>query len=417
MSIFRMSLQRSGLKRLIGKVMKISTNSPQGLEKRFCVLLSGMFLILFGVLLNIESAGAQSLQEKALQKILDDYLESEVLSGGVLLLSMPGQRIVVASGVANRETGAPVKSDSRFYVASVGKMAVAAATQQLVEEGKLSLNASAASLVGNIPNIGKLPNARIAKLSQLLDHSSGIPDYLTDAFSEFYHARTARLTPAIALPYAFDEPATGKPGAAFEYSNSNYVLLGDIIAKADGMPFEAALQKRVLDPVGMSETTVGAKPGSAKLAHGYADPEDAGNEQDVSLAAWNSPLGDGPLVTTVGDLEKFVFALFRDRKILKDETLERMIAPSAQDEEYGMGVQIGATRWGDWLGHDGLEDGFEAEVRYYPEHQAAIIFVTNGNTIADEYITDKVAAALVKAQRSERKLGKDAESGSSKSRR
>lgn len=338
---------------------------------------------------------AEPVPAATFQAILDRYLEKEDLAGGVLLVSSPQQRIVVASGVANRRTGAAVAPDSRFYAASVGKMSVAAATLQLVEEGRLSLDASAASLAGGIPHIGRLPNARAARLENLLNHSSGIPEYLTDDFLDFHHAKASTLTPSVALPFAFDEPATGRVGKAYDYCNSNYVLLGEIIATADGSSFESSLQKRVLDRAGMGDTTVGVRNvADARLAHGYADIEDTGKEQDVSRYVWNSPLGDGPLVTTAGDLEKFLFALFRDGKLVKPATLARMTSPSAREEGYGMGVQRDSDRWGSWFGHTGLEDGFEAEVRYYPERRAALVFLTNGNSVSDKSILDKAATAL-----------------------
>ncbi|MBF0167001.1 MAG: beta-lactamase family protein [Alphaproteobacteria bacterium] len=371
-------------------------------KKPFGSSMSKAFSVMLGLLLSITAAQAEPIQERTIQKLLDDYIEQEELPGGVLLVSMPGQRILVVSGVADMRSKSPVLPDSRFYVASVGKMATATATLQLIEEGKLAEGAAVVTLVGNLPHIEKLPNVRTAKLSQLLDHSSGIPDYLTDEFAQYYHANTKRLTPAIVLPFAFGETATGRPGAAYEYSNSNYVLLGEIMAHAEGMSFENVMQERVLDRAGMSETTIGAKAGNSKLARGYADLDDGAGLLDVSQSAWNSPLGDGPLVTTAGDLERFVFALFKDGLLLNPSSLARMTRPSAHESAYGMGVQLGKTRWGRWVGHDGMEDGFEAEVRYYPDHQAAIIFMTNGNTITDERITDKTAIALSKARKSEK---------------
>lgn len=357
---------------------------------------------MLGFLLNNATAQTKPDLEHTIQKMLDDYVESEELPGGVLLVSLPGQRILVVSGMANLLHKVPVGADSRFYVASVGKMATATAALQMIEEGKLDENARVASLVGKLPNIERLPNAKTATLGQLLDHSSGIPDYLTDDFAEFYHSNTTPLTPAIALPFAFEEEATGRPGTAHEYSNSNYVLLGAIVAHADGMSFKKVMQTRVLDKVGMRDTTVGATGEGSKLAHGYADLDTDGKNEDVSLPAWNSPLGDGPLVTTASDLERFLFALFRDGKLLKHATLARMIKPSVHDEEYGLGVQLGESKWGQWVGHNGMEDGFEAEVRYYPDRQTAIVFMTNGNTISDEQISDKVAIALFKAEKSEK---------------
>lgn len=339
-------------------------------------------------------AAAQSAD--AFQRILDRYLEEEGLPGGVLLASAPGRRVVVVSGVADRKTKRPVDADTRFYVASVGKMAVATATLQLAQEGKLSLDAPAASLVGGVPDVGKLANVRKATLEQLLTHTSGIPDYLTDDFYTLYYKTTRPLTPADALPYAYGEDATSKPGKAYEYCNSNYVLLGDIIASADQLPFAEVLKRRVFDRAGMTRSSVGADAGEANLARGYGDPEENGKLRDVSRGAWFSHLGDGPLVTTAGDLERFAFALFRDGKLLRPKTLERMWTATPLEAGYGMGLEISHDRWGDWVGHTGLETGFEAEVRYYPERQAVLVFMTNGNSTSDDSVLDRAANALFK---------------------
>ncbi len=71
-----------------------------------------------------------------------------------------------------------------------------------------------------------------------------------------------------------------------------------------------------------------------------------------------------------------------------------MITPSDKTDEYGFGVELGADRWGKWVGHTGREDGFEAEIRYYPARRAALVFMTNGNADSDKSILDKAAAAL-----------------------
>ncbi|CDK98804.1 putative penicillin-binding protein 4* [Magnetospirillum gryphiswaldense MSR-1 v2] len=349
----------------------------------------------------VASAAATSAAEpgrgQVFHSILQRYLDQEDLNGGVLLVSAPHHREVAALGFADDRTNTRITADSRFYVASVGKMVTATTALQLVEEGALSLDAPVLGLVGSVPDIAKLPNVGKANVEQLLNHSSGIADYLTDKFSEDFHANPTRLTAARVLPYAYKEKPPGQTGKVHEYSNSNYVLLGDIIAKADGGSFEESIRRRVLKRAGMDNTTVGADPKDRTLAHGYADLEETGENQDVSRYAWNSPLGDGPLVTTADDLERFLFALFRDGKLLKPATLARMTAPSKLEAEYGLGVELGHDRWGDWYGHSGLEDGFEAETRYYPGRKAVLVVMVNGNTESEKSILDRAAAALFRA--------------------
>ncbi len=337
----------------------------------------------------------------ALQDVLDGYVEEEELPGGLLLFSDPRHRQLVVAGVANRRNSAPVTPDSRFYVASVGKMTVAAATLQLVEEGRLSLDAPVAPLVAHLPGLAKLANLRSARLGQLLDHSSGIPDYLTDAFESDSRADAKRRwTAAEVLSYAVGERATNRPGQSHEYSNSNFVLLGEIIATADGTTLAEVLQRRIFDRAGMTRTTVGVtNPNDPALVRGYADIAENGRLQDVSLLSWNFPFGDGPLVTTAGDMERFLFALFRDGKLLQPATLAQMVAPSGQEAEYGLGTERGKDKWGRWFGHTGTFDGFDAEVRYYPEHKAALVFMANGNTSSDTSVIKQAAGAVFRGRK------------------
>lgn len=340
------------------------------------------------------TATAAPVHAGELQAILGRYLDREELTGGVLLVSSPHHRELAVAGLADAGRQVRVAAGSRFYVASVGKMATAVAVLQQVEEGLLSLTGQAADRVRGVPDLDRLPNFRKATIEQLLDHSSGIPDYLTDEFTAAFHARPTRLTPTAVLPFAFGLPATGRPGTGHDYSNSNYVLLGAIVASADRRTFEASLQQRVLARAGMHETTIGADPDDHRLARGYADLDDSGNLQDVSRLAWNNPLGDGPLVTTAADLERFLFALFRDGRLLKPATLARMTAASANEASYGLGVERGSDRWGRWLGHSGADDGFEAEVRYYPDRRTVLVVMVNGNSLSEHSVLDDAARTL-----------------------
>lgn len=359
------------------------------------LVLKAMIVLAAGLI----AAAWQPCRAEIFQDLLERAVEAEGLAGGELLVSAPHLRRVVVAGVANRDSEAPIRPDSRFYVASVGKMATAVAALQMVEEGRLSFDAPVAGLAAGIPGLGRLANARTARLGQLLDHSSGIPDYLTDKFAAASRAEPARRWKAAeALSFAYGEPPSGRPGQLHDYSNSNFVLLGEIVAAAGGASFETLLAQRVLTPAGMTETTVGAGPDRSRLVHGYAVTDDEDEEEDVSLPCWNAQLGDGPLVATAGDLEKFLFALFRDGRLLSPAMLRRMVTPSDLEPGYGLGLELGEDRWGRWYGHTGSFDGFEAEARYYPDHRAVIVYLANGNSSPGNEIVDRAAAALLRSQ-------------------
>ena len=334
------------------------------------------------------AAAAPARADDGLQRMLDRFLRKEELDGGILLVSGPGGRQVVVSGIANRRGDVPVGEGTRFYIASAGKMTTAVAVLQQVEEGRLSLDQPVRGMVGDLP-LGRLANANRARLVNLLEHTSGIPDYITDAYEAAEQARPDQARDAATLlAYAHGEEATGAVGNHYEYSNSNFVLLGHIAAVSDGIPFARVLERRVLARAGMTATTVGADPRDPTLAHGYTE------EGDVSRRSWSATTGDGPLVTTVGDLERFLFGLFRDGRLLGPALLERMQKPSTFEDGRTLGFSVWDDRWGRGVGHTGLYDGFEADVRYYPDRQTALIFLTNGNQSSDDALLDSVAAAV-----------------------
>ncbi|WP_448190437.1 serine hydrolase domain-containing protein [Azospirillum sp. sgz301742] len=356
-----------------------------------------------GAVLAVTLAGtvASARADDGLQRMLDRFLRDEELDGGILLVSGPEGRQVVVSGIANRKGGVPVGEDTRFYVASAGKMTTAVAVLQQVEEGRLSLDRPVREMVGDLP-LGRLANANRARLVNLLEHTSGIPDYITDDYDAAEQARpNLSRDAATLLAYAHGEAATGPVGNHYAYSNSNFVLLGHIAGLADGAPFGQVLERRVLNRAGMTATTVGADPRDRTLAHGYTS-----DEGDVSRRSWAATTGDGPLVTTAGDLERFLFALFRDGRLLGPAMLERMQTRATVEDGEGLGLSVWDDRWGRGVGHTGLYDGFEADVRYYPDRQTALIFLTNGNQSSDDTFLDSVAAAVFSGRGSKGGLSK-----------
>ena len=134
-------------------------------------------LLTLALLLGLASTPAHAADH--LQRLLDRFIAEEELDGGVLLVSGPDLRRVVVSGIADRRGERPVTEETRFYVASVGKMATAAVVMQQVEEGLLSLDRPVRELAPDLP-LGKVANANRARLVHLLDHSSGIPDYTVE---------------------------------------------------------------------------------------------------------------------------------------------------------------------------------------------------------------------------------------------
>lgn len=344
-----------------------------------------MLCVLASVLLTSSAFS----DEATLQNILDNFIAEDNLTGGILLTSVADERTIVTSGYKTVEENEPVSEATRFYIASSGKTLVATAILSLVQDGSLDLDAPVWSYIQDIDGIDALVNSKAVTLRQLLTHTSGLAEYLDDDFFDASNEEPSkRWNEAEAISFALDFPANAAPNKVFEYTNTNYVLLGHILNAFEGS-MAHALEKHVFAAANMQSSTVGAMPHDTNLAHGYSE-----DKQNVSAQAWASALGDGPVVSTVGDIEAFLKALFQNQSILDEGLLAEMTSGSDLDDSYGLGIGIDGDRWGEWFGHAGSYDGFEADFRYYPEDDAIMIFMTNGNQETETSILDLAAQEI-----------------------
>ena len=319
------------------------------------------------------------------QDFLNQLVKQEKLPGAALLVSGPRGRQVATAGLANLKTQEPVTEHTRFYIASSGKLVTAVATLQLIQENKVKLKEPVFKWVKGVEGIQELRNIRSVTVEQLLKHRSGLAEYYTEAFGEDADDhQDKRYSLQESLAFAYGEDAEFEPGAEYGYNNTNYVLLGALIEKADNTSYAKAIQRRVFDAVGMPSSTVGAKPANSGLAHGYEF--DRNRPKDLSYTGWNAITGDGAVVTTVGDYEAFLNALFRDAKLLPAKTVSSMCKPQVEEPSsgYGMGCSIVDTPWGEAWGHDGSITGFNAETWFIKSLGITVVFFTNGDFKSEE---------------------------------
>ncbi len=344
------------------------------------------------------TARAQLIPQAQLEEALAATMRRYDAPGGVLLLSGPdGPPQIAAAGLAERAQRRPVTPNTRFHVASTGKMMTAVAALQLVQEGKIALDSPVLPLV-NLPGAARLPNIATATVGDLLSHRSGVPDCLRNAKTPNPRHPNPHWTAAEALTSAPCGNPT-KPGS-YAYSNTNFILLGRIVEKLDGRPLADSLTARIFRPAGMTATTLGANRAEATLAHGYRPAAKRGAERlDASLYAYSSPLGDAPVTTTAADLDRFMTALFRrPGLLLRPETLAAMLEDRAGDESdegYGYGIAVEDSDWGKKYGHPGRLAGFRCEAWHFPEANRTIILILNGDENSPDDVGIRLASALL----------------------
>ena len=214
------------------------------------------------------SSGLKPIDRAALQALVDSTIKEQLIPGAVVVLSTPQGDFTASSGTTELGVQNPPDADTHFRIASNTKTMTAAVVLQLAQEGKLELTDPVSKYVSGVPGGDSIT------IEQLLKMRTGLYNYTNaqQMATSLDDDPTRVWTPQELLDIAFAQPANFAPDAEFEYSNTNYVLLGLIIEKLDGKSLAAALQDRLFGPLGMTDTEVPAGPDYTfpdPFTHGY----------------------------------------------------------------------------------------------------------------------------------------------------
>lgn len=184
-----------------------------------------------------------------LTSALGDYLDKSARAGdfaGVVLVARDGKTVFEkAVGVADRERNSPMSPELRFNYASIGKAFTKTAIGQLMASGRLKPSDTVGALLPDYPNA----DARSATIEQLLDFRVGISDFFGEAFANADKNRFQSNHDY--YDFVAPRPLAFLPGVRTEYCNGCYIVLGEVIARVTGMPYERYIQLHVFDPAGM----------------------------------------------------------------------------------------------------------------------------------------------------------------------
>jgi D-alanyl-D-alanine carboxypeptidase len=256
---------------------------------------------------------------------------------GTILIQRDGAPVWSQSfGVADRAFEVPMRTDTRLRIASITKLFTSTMIMQLADEGKLDV---AKPVKAYLPDL--TGEVRDVLLHQLLNHTSGIAQY--DRVASFEQALIEGvpnyqrpMTAAQLLTACCTAKLAAKPGSRFDYNNADYLLLGRIIEKLDGRPFEQSLGKRILQPLGLNDSGIAHQAAIIRrLAPSYfLRPDTKTLMNDLPMYFENSDAAGGMYATAV-NVARFADALFGGR-LVKPASLARMLTPGMDD--YGFGL-------------------------------------------------------------------------------
>ncbi|MGD9980647.1 MAG: serine hydrolase domain-containing protein [Hyphomonadaceae bacterium] len=297
-----------------------------------------------------------------------------------------------AFGLADAGEQRPNTLDTRFGLASGGKMFTATAVMQLSERGTLSLSDPFTRFV---PEAAASPGANAITIRHLLTHTSGIPDYWDDEYERDWANITGHEH---LLRHVLRNFGTPQPGA-YAYSNSNYALLGLIVERASGESFYDHLQRNIFEPARMSAT---GYPLRSEEGADYARPYNPviesgliaiGRHAAAELNARGS--GAGGASSTAADMLAFDRAL-RSGALVRPETFAQMRSLQAASDLAGSGYGYGLIIQRGSYGHGGSAPGTQFEFRRYEEDDVTIVVMSNFNTIAGPEIASALDRVLTR---------------------
>ncbi len=277
-------------------------------------------------------------------------------------------------GLANLDWGIPLTASTVFDIGSVSKQFTATAIALLEIDGTLSIDDPVRKWIPELPDYGSPLTLR-----HLLNHTSGIRDYLTLAdiagldFDNVFDELDGVELIVRQRSLNFD------PGSEFLYSNSGYLLLANIVRRATGRSLRQFLEERVFDPLGMASTSIWDDNTEilAERATGYAHGPDGWRIDH----AWNFQMGgDGQVITSVEDLAKWD-ANFDEPRVGGEGLLTRLhtrgILNDGDTVDYALGLTVGEYRRLRRVSHGGAWAGFRAHFARFPDQRTSIMVACN----------------------------------------
>ena len=339
-----------------------------------------------------QTATAASTAElkQALQLKLDEWHKAGSFPGATLGVVLPnGESFGLAVGFSDRDSKTTMKPNDRMLAGSVGKTFAAATALQLVKEGKIGLDDRIEKYLGREPWFVRLPNAKDITVRQLMNHTSGLVRYeFKEQFTKDLTANPEKVwKPAELVSYLLDEKPPFAAGKGWDYSDTNYIVLGMIIEKVTGQRFYDEANTRLLKPLKLQGTIPQDGPRLKGLVQGYAGPNNPFGGRDAMIQGGKFAINPqfewtgGGYASTAEDLARWARMLYEGKAFsaeLLPQVVDGVPAPMLGGEtRYGLGVIIRKTSQGTAYGHSGFFPGYLTDMMYFPDHKVAVAVQVN----------------------------------------
>lgn len=343
------------------------------------------------VLIVCLSAGTHAFAQSHADKIdamMKKFTEYGQFNGSVLVAEKGDVILKKGYGYANIEWDIPNTSDTKFRLGSITKQFTSMLIMQQVEKGTIKLDDPIAKYLPQYP----MPQGERVTVRHLLTHTSGTPNYTE--FMNFRRDRNAYPLDSLIATFS-SRPLEFEPGSRYKYSNSGYAVLGAILQKATGKPYERLLADNILTPLGMKNSGYDhPEPIIKKRAAGYEKPV---NLENAAFLDMSVPFSAGAMYSTVEDLFLWDRALYGDA-LLSKTAKELYFTPGLG--HYAFGWVVDSTQVGNstdsvlTIMHGGGINGFNTLIVRFPAEQLLIVLLNNTGGARLDEIRKAIAGIL-----------------------
>lgn len=331
--------------------------------------------------LSAISVSSFAFSQNNLREKLGNYLDSlfvhHKVMGSFAFADNDQPTFVKVVGYSDAEKLQKANMNTQYRVGSISKTFTAVLMMKAIEEKKLSLDKKLSDFYPQIPNADKIT------IENLLQHRTGIHSLTDEAEYWQYYTKPQSQENLVNIIKKYESDF--EPGSKYEYSNSNYILLGYILEKIYKKSYAELVKDKIAKPLKLTLTEVGGKIDTSKnQAKSYQFTN--GNYQVSAETDMSVPGAAGSIISTPTELLKFIIGL-EQGKLIKKESLSKM-KNFADNYGYGLVKVPFEKYWG--YGHTGGIDSFSSALFYFPEVKAAVCFTANQSNMDNNELSIKM---------------------------
>ena len=323
---------------------------------------------------------SKAAQKRDLKAIIQELVDAGYPGALAAKTDKDGNAVGVTAGKGNLATGEAPPLDGEVRIGSNTKTFVAVLVMKMVEEGKVKLDEPVETYLPGLIK-GQGVDGKKITVRQLLQHTSGLPEYIDESAVDYFGTRNDYVSPRDLLDTALARPAQFAPGAKFTYTNTNYIVLGLLAEHVGKRPIAEQIETKIVKPLGLKHTYMpgpGEKAFRGKHPRGYHTRDNKpGKLEDITEVDPSWAWAAGSMISTPSELNKFTQAL-HSGKLLRQASVAEMkkVVATDKDGTYGLGIFSNKLSCGVAWGHTGGMPGYLSARFLGPDGSAVTVVTT-----------------------------------------